>query len=65
MKFTLKANAPEFTATTGPMAGRRFVHGVAYDQVPDTDRDRFEAVRQPRKKPVETETTDEITQSES
>lgn len=42
MKYRLKQNQPEFMAVDGPMAGRRFVHGAEYGEIPEGMSSRFE-----------------------
>ena len=43
-QFRLKPNQPAFEAVDGPLAGRRFVHGRVYAEIPPADRERFEKV---------------------
>lgn len=40
--WQLKSTQPAFEMVDGPMAGRAFVHGLPYDQVPPGEAHRFE-----------------------
>lgn len=43
--YMLKKGVPPFEIVEGPMAGRRFVPGQSYAEIPDQEKDRFEKVK--------------------
>ncbi len=43
-QFRLKENQPAFEVVEGPLAGRKFVHGYTYAEIPPGYRARFAAV---------------------
>ena len=51
-QFRVKENQPAFEVVEGPLAGRKFMHGRAYAEIPPGYRARFEAVAE--KAPAET-----------
>jgi hypothetical protein len=42
MSYRLKPNREAFEVVDGPDAGKRFVRGKTYDQVPESEKHRFE-----------------------
>ncbi len=43
--YELKKNKPEFEQISGPLAGRKFVHGKQYEDIPSEHKARFEQVK--------------------
>lgn len=50
--WQLKKNQPPFEAVDGEFAGRQFVHGPLYKEIPGNDKDRFEQVKPVAAKPA-------------
>jgi len=48
--FTLKKGAESFQVVDGPLAGKRYVRGKAYKQVPPEERAKFEEIKPPEAK---------------
>lgn len=44
MKYRMKADQPVIEVVDGPMAGRRFIPGQEYDDIPESEAARFERV---------------------
>jgi hypothetical protein len=49
--WRLRQNQPAFELVDGPMAGRKFIHGEAYEQVPAGSEHQFEAITEDRDRP--------------
>jgi hypothetical protein len=45
MSYKLKANAADFEVVDGPFAGRKFVAGQIYTEIPASERAQFEPVK--------------------
>lgn len=46
MAYRLKKNEPAFEVVDGPLAGRKFGHGLVYDEVPKNESRRFEKLEE-------------------
>ncbi len=58
MPYKLKANVESFEVVDGPFAGRKYVSGEIYEEIPAAEKGRFEPVKQDAlktvKRPAET-----------
>lgn len=50
--WKLKKNQPPFEAVDGEFAGRQFVHGKRYKEIPGNDKDLFEQLQPVVAKPA-------------
>ncbi len=45
--YKLKPTSPDFVCCDGPFAGRKFIAGDIYDEIPPAEADKFETVTEP------------------
>ncbi len=43
-QYKLKPNQPDFEVVDGPMAGRKFVAGQTYTEIPPQEKNKFEKI---------------------
>lgn len=67
MPYKLKPNEPDFEVMDGAFAGRHFVAGVIYDNIPTQEAHKFEAAesREPRAESKEKKVKDEVAKNPS
>jgi len=59
MPFTLKPGQESFEVVDGPHAGKQYKKGVAYDQIPEQDEDKFTSTNK-AKKPAKNKPMDPV-----
>jgi hypothetical protein len=67
MSYKLKPNEPDFEVVDGNFAGRHFVAGKVYDDIPENEAHKFEAAesREPRAESKEKKVKDEAAKNPS
>ena len=51
-QYKLKPNMPDFEVVDGPLAGRKFLAGQVYPEVPESEKNRFEVIPDQEEKPT-------------